>query len=303
MRKGRRFNLILLLGFFALLAMGSKAEEKKPRLILDSDTANEIDDLYAIARMLRQDRFELIGLNSAQWFHYLGGERSVHASQVINLDLLRIMDRLDLPAPLGADEPMGKPWGGTDPKDSTAAQFIIENAMATPDDEKLYVVCIGASTNLASAIKLAPEIAPRIKAYVLGFRYDLETDVWNKSEFNIRRDLNAADFLLNQEDLELHVMPVTVAIDLKFPKEDSFSRQEKMGDLGEYLTKRWTEHSPDSKRWIMWDVALVEAMLIPENATAKQVSTPPENTQRKIWLYDSIDVEAMSEAFWAAVSK
>ncbi len=40
------------------------------KLILDCDTANEIDDWYAIVHTLRQDKFEVFPLNSAQWFHY-----------------------------------------------------------------------------------------------------------------------------------------------------------------------------------------------------------------------------------------
>lgn len=298
--RAERLMIRLVLSIAFLLAVPLVAADKR-KLILDADTANEIDDLHAIARMLRQEKFDLIGLNSAQWFHYLGGERSVYASQVLNIDLLRIMGRLDLPAPLGADEPMGKPWGGTDAKDSAAAQFIIEQAKAMPDGEKLIVVCIGASTNLASAIKLAPEIAPWIEAHVLGFKFDLVREVWDKSEFNIRRDLNAADFLLNQSDLELHVMPTTVASDLKFDQDETFVRQEKMGELGAYLTARWIEHNAEAKRWTMWDLALVEAMLDPDTATKRKAKTPPENAEREIWIYDSIDPEAMAKAYWAAV--
>ncbi len=286
---------------FFVLALAVSSLIAKPRVILDADTANEIDDLYAIARLLRQDEFELIGLNSAQWFHYLGERDSVGASQKINEDLLKLMEREDLPAPLGANEPMGKPWGGTDAKDSPAAQFIIEEAKATPEGGKLIVVCIGASTNLASAIKLDESIVPKISAYVLGFKYDLEKSVWNKSEFNIRRDLNAADFLLNQEGLELHVMPTTVASRLRFEKEDTFARQAKMGALGEYLTDRWIEHSPESTQRVMWDLALVEAMLSPDLATEREVMAPPENTERKVWLYDSIDAAVMAERFWTTV--
>jgi len=129
-------------------------------MILDADTANEIDDLYAIARMLHQDQIELLGINSAQWFHYMSGMDSVHQSQRINEELLRITRREEIPALLGAEEALGMPWGGTTAKDSPAAQFIIEQARATPAGEKLIVACIGAATNLASAIKMAPDIAP-----------------------------------------------------------------------------------------------------------------------------------------------
>ena len=273
-------------------------QDRKPKLILDADTGNEIDDLYAIIRTLRQDKFDVVGLASAQWFHYLGDQNSVEASQKINEDLVKLLGRQDLPTPIGAQRPFGKPWGGEDPKDSPAAQFIIETVGELADGEQLHVVCIGASTNLATAIKLAPEIVPRIKAYVMAFEYDFETGAWNKSEFNVRRDLNAADFLLNQKGLELHIMSATTSRVLTFEQEDSFQRQAKMGKLGQYLTDRWKERFPDNKTWIMWDLALIEALLHPQWATEKRVVTPPENYQRKVWMYRTIEHEKMQDDFW-----
>ncbi|MFK8164685.1 MAG: nucleoside hydrolase, partial [Lewinella sp.] len=197
--------------------------EKPIRLILDSDTANEIDDLFAIAYVLPDETIDLLGLNSAQWFHVWSGDSTVYQSQKLNEDLLRIAGRLDLPHPLGADIIMGKPWGDYDARDSPAAQFIIEQARETPDGEKLAVMCIGAPTNLASAIALEPSIKSKIVAYTLGFRYDFDGMFWNKDEFNIRRDLNASNFLLNAEGLELHVMPISVAIKYTWERSATFN--------------------------------------------------------------------------------
>jgi inosine-uridine nucleoside N-ribohydrolase len=274
------------------------ANEAKQKLILDADTANEIDDLYAIVRILKQEKFDVIGLNSAQWLHYLGEQDSVQASQKLNEQLVKLLGRDDLPTPLGAERPFGKPWGEETPKDSAAAQFIIKSARELPEGEQLIVACIGASTNLASAIKLAPDIAPKIKAYVMAFQYDFDNGAWNKSEFNVRRDLNAADFLLNQPDLELHVMSATTSRPFTFEQQDSFDKQVEMGPLGDMLTKRWTARFPDSKTWVMWDVALIEALIHPEFAQEELVVTPPENRQRKVWMYKSIDVEKMRDDFW-----
>ncbi|TWT68467.1 family 16 glycoside hydrolase [Crateriforma conspicua] len=279
------------------------ADTAKPKLILDCDTANEIDDLYAIVRMLHQDQFQVLGLTSTQWLHYLGDPDSVQASQRMNEELLRRMRRDDLPTPMGSEEPMGKPWGGTDPKDSPACQFIIEQARSIPDDKSLIVVCTGATTNLASAIRMAPEIAPKIKCYCMGFRYDESTGAWNKSEFNVRRDLNAADFLLSHPEVEMHVMTATLSQAYKFDQKDSFRRQSQMGPVGAYLTEAWTRRFPDSQKWVMWDLALVEAMLHPEMANEKQVPGPPENGGRPIWVYDRIDVDAMRDDFWNTVQR
>lgn len=274
------------------------------KLILDSDTANEIDDLFAIAYLVKEDYpdFELVGLSSAQWFHVWSGDSTVHQSQQLNEELLELTGRTDLPHPLGADLIMGKPWGDYDPRDSPAAQFIIEEAMALNDGEKLAVMCIGAATNLSSAIALKPEIKNRIVAYTLGFRYDFDGKFWNKDEFNIRRDLNAANYLLNAEGLELHIMPISVAIKYTWDRKKTFGHLAKAGELGTYLRARWEKTGgPDAKRWTMWDVALLQAFLKPEQASEISVLTPPENTQRSVWMYEDIDAEGMEEDFWKRV--
>lgn len=279
----------------------SLSAQEKPKLILDADTANEIDDMYAITRMLKQEKFEVLALTSTQWIHYLAEEDSVGASQRENEAMVKLLERQDLPTLIGSREPMGKPWGGDEAKDSPAAQFIIKSAKAASPENKLTVVCLGASTNLASAIKLAPEIAPNIDAYLLGFRYDLEKNVWNKSSFNVRRDLNAADFLLNQKDLKLTVMPANVAKPLTFPRDDTFAKHEKLDALGAYLTAKWKARFAEFENWVMWDLALVEALLDPSMAQTREVTTPPENTQRTVRLFESINQNAMRKDYWSVV--
>lgn len=295
-----------------LLLLCTIVRADRPRLLLDADTANEIDDLYAITRMLRQDRFDVVALNSTQWVHYLAeehleaqgfaaGETTVGASQRMNEELVELLERRDLPLNLGSVEPMGRPWGGREPKDSPAARSILRHARAASADDKLRVVCLGAATNLASAIALDPSIAAKIEAYLLGFRIDADRGVWNKATFNVRRDLNGADLLLDSEDLALHVMPGNVAERLVFRQDDTFARHERLGPLGAYLTRRWNARFATFDTWIMWDLALVQAILHPEMATEVQLTTPPENTQRQVEVFSAIDAAAMQADFWRAV--
>ncbi|OAV45816.1 hypothetical protein A3850_006140 [Lewinella sp. 4G2] len=278
--------------------------DKKIRVILDSDTANEIDDLFAIAHAVPDTSIDLLGLSSVQWFHHLSGPNTAQQSQVLNEELLTLMGRMDLPHPLGSDMIMGKPWGGYEPRDSPAARFIIEQAHATPEGEKLAVVSIGAVTNLASAIALDTTIKDKIVAYMLGFRYDFDGGFWNKDEFNIRRDLNAANYLLDAEGLELHVMPISVAIQYTWDREPTFAHLEDARELGGYLRQRWEDHGgPGASRWTMWDVALLQAFLKPKQAEEIAVATPPENTARKVWMYQDIDEAQMESDFWERLTE
>jgi purine nucleosidase len=295
-------KLSTLVVLYALLSFVQTVLADLPPFILDADTANEIDDLYAINRMLHQEQFHLKALNSAQWLHHLGDQDSVQASQRLNEDLVRLANKT-IPTLLGATFPMGKPWGGFDPQDSPAAQFIIAQARSLPAETKLTVAAIGASTNIASAIKMAPDIAPKLRVYVMGFRYDAEKHIWNKSEFNIRRDLNAADFLLNQQKVELHIMPATTCEKFPFDRETTFEKNRLQGAMGEYLSQRWRDKCPEQKRRIMWDLALIEAILQPALATEILVGTPPENTPRKVYMYTDLKAGEMQADYWNATQQ
>jgi len=267
-------------------------------VVIDADTANEIDDLYAIVRALLEPRFRVVGLSSAQWNHRHSPPDTVLRSQAINQDLLRLMKRTDIPVPLGTEMSMGKPWGGTEPSDSAAAQFIIRAARAMPRGEKLRVVSLGATTNLASAIALAPDIVPKLACYVLAGRYYADRRVWDKDEFNVRNDLNATNFLFNAEGLELHVMPINILLEFKFEQKATVEGLTGKGEVWDYLANRWLSFAPGHGQWIMWDLALVQALARPELATESEVNPPPENAQRKIFAYTRVDVAGMRADWW-----
>lgn len=272
-------------------------------LLIDADTANEIDDLYAIAWALLQPEATVVGLSSAQWNHRLSPPDTVRQSQQLNEDLLRLLGRVDIPHPLGAEMIMGKPWGGDEPRDSPAAQLMIRAARRMPPGEKLVIASLGAVTNLASALKLAPDIVPKVACYILSGRYYADRGVWDKDEFNLRNDLNAANYLFNTDGLDLHVMPVNILYEFKFRLDEVLDRLAGQGSVWDYLATRWLSHSPSSETWIMWDLALVIALFRPELATQRLVPTPPENARREVHVYTAVDEDAMRAAWWDTVEQ
>jgi len=271
------------------------------RVLVDADTANEISDLYAIVRALLDPGFDVIGLTSVQWHHRLAPENTVELSQQLNEDILRLVGEEDVAHPMGAEMIMGKPWGGDEARDSEAARFMIDQAVRTPDGEKLTIICLGAATNLASALKMAPDIVPKIACFMLAGRFWPDRGVWDKNEFNIRMDLNATNYLFNEEGLDLHIMPVNVLDDFTFRRDEVMDRLGNRGGIWDYLADRWTTYSPESQRWIMWDLALIIALSRPELATSGRFMTPPENTPREVSVYTSIDVDGMLADWWEVV--
>lgn len=273
------------------------------KVIIDTDSGNEMDDLFAIARALTDPDIKIIGLISS---HYNIREQetdsSVLISQEINEKILDILNLTDIPHPVGAGEAL-QFNGSPVPQPSDGAKFIIDNAHGLASGEKLKVITLGATTNLASAILMDSSIIPYLDCFIMGLKYDPFKKAWNKNEFNTRNDLDAMDVILNAKNLELTVMPASVSEDLKFQKDETSNKLSNKGDIWNYLLKRWDDKFPGHPEWIMWDVAIIEAILHPKFATVRELYTPPENTQRKIKVYTKIKTEDMMKDYWKAVEK
>lgn len=286
--------------------------------ILDSDTGNEIDDLYAIVYAVAVPGMDIISLNSAQFNSVqmvIDGAWSgnkvadfvtVNESQRLNEKLLQALKRMDIPSLMGAKNHLGYAWGyyETAPiPESPASEFIIAQAEIASPENKLNVICIGASTNLAAAIEKKPVIAKNIHAYLLGAQFDTLNNAWNKSEFNIQRDLNAFDALLNKTDLEMSIMPISTARPFVFEKTKTLERlYQNNNEVTDQLADRWTYMNAEELR-VMWDLALVIAINQPEMATLEKRPAPPENKREMVQVYTKIDTEKMYSEFWRVIAE
>lgn len=270
------------------------------RLWLDADTANEIDDLYALTRALTAPGLTVLGLSSAQWKHSPVAEgNTLEASQHLNEALLGLLGKGAIPAHRGSLVPLYW-WGRDRIAYSGAAYHLMLEARKTPAGEKLTVVALGALTNVASAVMMDPSIAARIRLYWLGA--EIRDGVWNKSEFNCLNDIHALNEILNARDLELWVMPATVARHLTFDYDGTAARLANLGRVGRFLLERWDRHSPGARSWIMWDLAAIEWLLNPQLVESTMLRTPPENTQRDVRVATRIDAESMRTEFWKGIS-
>ncbi|MDI9432192.1 MAG: nucleoside hydrolase [Planctomycetota bacterium] len=283
---------------------GAGAAAEKIPVLLDCDTANEIDDLYAIVRAMVDPSFEIVGLTSAQWrMQPNAPQNTVEPSQRLNERLLALMGRLDIPHPIGAN---GAMTDAATPQDSPAARFIIQKAKEMPAGRKLTVITTGAMTNIASAIALDPSIAARIRCYSMGLRF--EDGQWNAEEFNAQNDPRAVDCLFMAEDLEWHVMTSTISAALRFKKARAVAELQGTGGVYDFIVDYWLKFDPpwqpdmDTDTWTMWDVAAVEAVRRPELAHEKEVPVPARlNSDRRVWVYTQIEAQQMEEVFWNAL--
>lgn len=292
------FLFFFLSSFFAI----SQKKEEKLQIIIDADTANEIDDLFAITRAIGEPRLELLGITASQ-FHTspYASKNTAMESLEMNKTLIDLIPKYNVPIFLGSPLPLKN---NKNPQISKASRFIINQAKILPKERKLYLIILGSCTNVASALLEAPEIKSKIIVLYVGFWHDFIKNNYDKKEFNTNNDPIATNFLLDSKGLDFRVMSATTSQYLIFNKSETF---EKLGDnpLGNYLKTRWkkynrwwTKKDKGKKSWIMWDLAIIEALTHPEWTKIESFETPLENRNRKILIYTAIDTLKMQNDFW-----
>ena len=163
-------------------------------VVLDSDAYTEIDDQYAIAYLLRSDDKLKVQAFYAAPFYCDGHHRSNSPSEGMEKSYAEIENILSL---TGREDMLGKIYRGSEsylPSEaesviSDAAKDLAQRAMGYTPEKPLYVIAIGAITNVASALLIKPEIKDRIVIVWLGGHSLDWPDIY---EFNLYQDVAAA---------------------------------------------------------------------------------------------------------------
>lgn len=160
-------------------------------VVLDTDTYNEVDDQFAVAYLLASgDKLRIRGLYAAPFSNHKAATpgEGMEKSYEELCRILRLADRDDL---LPLTFPGAKAYLPDEktPVDSPAVRHLVELAEGYSPEEPLYVIAIGAITNVASALLYNPAIAEKIVVVWLGgHAYH-----WPETgEFNMVQDIAAA---------------------------------------------------------------------------------------------------------------
>lgn len=157
-------------------------------MVLDTDAYNEIDDQFAIAYALANpERLRLRAFYAAPFHNERSsGPKDGMEKSWQEINTLLALAGKEYPVLRGSETYLP---GETEPVLSDAARDLAERAMAYSPEQPLYVVAIGAITNVASALLLRPEIADRMVVVWLGGN----ALHWHDNrEFNIQQDVAAA---------------------------------------------------------------------------------------------------------------
>lgn len=247
------------------------------RIVLDCDTANEIDDQFAIAHALGQpeDTLDVRAVISVHNTTAHGPtSRDLYQEEA---ERVVALCGSNVPCIPGAKQPMENP---EEPVLSEGLDFLIEEARRGP----LTIVATGPATDVASLLLLAPEVRENVRVVWLGGfgdeehygRYELRM-----GELNGRADI-AAWRTLFEERVELLLVPGWPAAARIVVETAAFAAE--LRGLGravaDYLAgilERWTEERGGEisrQEKVVWDIACTAAVIDPQSVTVDKLAVP-----------------------------
>ncbi|MFU0965806.1 nucleoside hydrolase [Kluyvera ascorbata] len=263
-------------------------------VVIDSDTYNEIDDQMAIAwAMLHPERIDLQAVYAAPFTNHFFGKDSSHTyvdhpatgMQLSYQEIHRVFERLP-PRKIYPEVFTGATRylkDSTEPENSPAAIDLIHRARSV--SQTLHVLAIGAPTNIASALLLAPDIIEKIHVIWLGGNsYDWK----DNQEFNLMQDI-AASRVLFDSGVALTQIPcfgVTNCMASSVPEiQHYFTNTSRIGSYFAELAPRCPWIGFGSRK-VIWDITTVGYILSKEWFTCQFVPSPLINDNLN-WSFDN----------------
>ena len=246
------------------------------RVVLDCDTANEVDDQFAIAHALGQPEgvLDVRGVISVHNTTAHGpGSRDMYqdeAERVVGLC------GGGVPCITGADRPMNSRG---EPVPSSGLEFLIDEARRGP----LTVIATGPATDVASLFVAEPGLRESVRVVWLGGFGDEESYGRHKfHELNGRADI-AAWRVLFEEDVDLLQVPGWPAPAKLLVRAAPFAGEVRSvgNPAASYLAsilELWVAEyggpiDPEGEK-ILWDIACVAAVADPGSVTVGRRALP-----------------------------
>lgn len=247
--------------------------EGKIKMVLDTDTYNEIDDQFALMYALRSpDRLNVQAIYAAPFYN----DRSEGPGDGMEKsydEIYRVLDRMNI-----------KPSEGfvlkgstrylenlETPCESEAVRDLIKRVMSS--EEPLYVVAIGAITNIASAILLEPSIIEKIVVVWLGGHALYWPDT---KEFNLEQDVLAARVVFDCGVPMVQIPCLNVVSHLATTLAELEMYMDGKSSIGTYLTQIVREYSKDHFAWskVIWDISAIAYLIDPAWVPTNIVHSP-----------------------------
>lgn len=195
MKNTQKANLLLFVVALFVVIPGSSLNAGDGRIpvIFDTDANNELDDQHALAYLVfNGDLFDVLGVTVNATRN--GGDIKSHYAEAERvMKLCNVHGKIPLyTGANGAYETIVEDLFEETYDGSDAVEFIIETSRKKRD-QKLVLMPVGKLTNIALAIKKAPDIKNNIRIVWLGANYP------DPGEYNLVNDIPAMNYLLDQD--------------------------------------------------------------------------------------------------------
>jgi len=275
-------------------------ENKKVRVIIDTDAKNEADDQFAIVHALLTPKFKVKGIIGT----HFGKHRTERSMEESYEECVKLVDLMDLNGKVDVLKSSKESVKSETEYEYTEGAARIVDEACSDDTSQLYVVFLGPLTNLACAYLHSPEIAGKLTAIWIGGGVYPE----GGAEFNLSNDILAANIIM-KSGIELWQVPVNVYTLMR----TSFSElQEKVypyGKVGKYLFEQLVEFNtqiatiynnpwPGGESWSLGDSPVVGLMLDHHNFDYTMREAPSIDSEmkyhfdgngRQIRVYNKVD--------------
>lgn len=257
---------------------------RKVHMVLDTDTFNEIDDQFALTyALLSPERIELEAIYAAPFCNeHVGPADGMQKSYEEILHVLDLVGRHDMDQYTFRGS---RAWltDLREPVSSPAVEDLIARARQARSSP-LYVVAIGAITNIATALLLAPDIAERIVVVWLGGN----ALYWpTAQEYNLEQDPRASRTIFDC-GVPLVYVPCNGVTDHLITTQAELERFVKgQGPIGDYLFAIFSDTTTDHFAYsrVIWDIAPI-AWLINSAWVATTLAQSPILTTELTYSVD-----------------
>lgn len=241
---------------------------KKIRVIVDTDAACEADDPFAIVHALLSPKLIVKGV-VAEHFNV------AHSMEDSYNEILTIKQAMavDFPAFMGQTGPLSE-----DTYVSEGVDFIIKEAL-TDSPYPLFILCQGAITNVAMAVKSCPDIPGKETVIWIGTHGEAPCTA-PFCEFNAGNDIEAANLVLSS-GIDLWLVPSQVYTTITIGIAEIKQRISPLGDIGMHLYENLINYNNSEgagwtagESWSLGDSPAIAIAINPGCGHFKMIKAP-----------------------------
>lgn len=313
-------SCVIALCLALCLAAAPGLADERIKVFIDQDTSGPAGtDSVSIAMLLQAPNIDVVGIG------VVAGDAWLDQAVYHTLKIVELTGQHHVPVAAGSEVPLlnsqdmmtrreelwgekaGDGWHGNwgdevdprgvinyepggpptlEPVDMTAAELLIKMARKYPGELVLHTA--GPLTNIALAIRLAPDIVDKIKAV-----YTMGGHIHVNQRFNFWWDAEAAFMFIRAPWKERHLTPIDVCHKTHMTAELIEQIADAGTPLAEYLRKSYLEMNRGYS--YMWDELAAAAIIDPEIITETEQLRidvdylPGPSYGKTVWTHERID--------------